>query len=62
MRLGRCIPDNGTVFKVRADKGFVKINESGRKRIGVKVLKKYTYYLARFTTNRGNVRRPRHGG
>ena len=41
MRLGRCIPDNGTVFKVRADKGFVKTNESGR-RIGVKVSKKYT--------------------
>ena len=44
MRFGRCIPDNGTVFKVRADKGFVKIiiNESGKRRIGVKVSKKYT--------------------
>ena len=42
MKLRRCIPDNGTVFKVRADKGFVKINESGKRRIGVKVSKKYT--------------------
>ena len=39
MKLGRCIPDNGTVFKVRAYKGFVKINESGRRRIGLKVSK-----------------------